>query len=82
MTPSARKNLKVAIGLAIGFSIGALCRFLDIPSPAPTLLAGALLVVAMSLGYVLTDRWCSRQAAESRELCGGPDGSLKGDHDD
>ena len=79
MTPSFRKNVKVAIGLVIGFSIGALCRMLDIPSPAPTMLAGAMLVVAMSLGYVVTDRWCSMQTAESRRFCGGPDGSLKND---
>lgn len=79
MTPSSTKNVKVAIGLVIGFSIGALCRMLEIPSPAPTLLAGALLVVAMSLGYVVTDRWCSKRSADSRRFCGGPDGSLKND---
>lgn len=71
--------MKVAIGMVIGFAIGALCRLLNIPSPAPTMLAGALLVVAMSLGYVVTDRWCSKQAAQNRRFCGGPDGSLKGD---
>jgi XapX domain-containing protein len=31
--------------------IGAGCRFFDIPSPAPPRLIGALLLVAMTLGF-------------------------------
>jgi XapX domain-containing protein len=66
--------VKVALGLLLGLGIGALCRFLAIPSPAPPVLPGALLVVAMTLGYIAADRWlCRRQALHAR-LCGGPDG--------
>jgi NAD(P)H dehydrogenase (quinone) len=37
-------------------AIGAACRWFDIPSPAPPKLVGALLVVAMTMGFLLTDR--------------------------
>jgi XapX domain-containing protein len=41
-----------AIGLLLALAIGAGCRWLDIPLPAPPRLQGALLVVAMSAGYL------------------------------
>ena len=60
------KALKIAIGLALGFGIGFACRLFLLPSPAPTALAGALLVVAMTCGWKLTDRWmCNRPAAQA-----------------
>ncbi|GAB3097904.1 hypothetical protein GCM10027159_18600 [Lysobacter terrae] len=40
-------------GIVAALLIGAGCRALDIPSPAPPKLQGALLVVAMTLGYLL-----------------------------
>lgn len=40
------------IGLALGLLIGALCRYFDIPLPAPPKLVGALLVVTMTLGFL------------------------------
>ena len=40
------------IGLALGLLIGALCRYFDIPRPAPPKLVGALLVVTMTLGFL------------------------------
>lgn len=66
--------MKIALGLLLGFLIGAVCRLADIPSPAPPALVGALLVLAMTVGYVLTDRWATHRAAHNRELCGGPSG--------
>lgn len=42
-----------AIALILGFAIGAGCRWFDIPSPAPTRIAGAMLVVATTLGYIV-----------------------------
>jgi XapX domain-containing protein len=44
------------LGLLVGFAIGAGCRFFDIPSPAPPRLIGALLLVAMTVGFVAADR--------------------------
>lgn len=41
------------IGSALGITVGGLCRWLDIPSPAPPSPIGALLVVAMTAGYVI-----------------------------
>ena len=45
--------------IALGLVIGGLCRWLQLPVPAPPHLAGALLVVAVTLGYQLADRWLS-----------------------
>lgn len=41
------------IGSILGIGVGGLCRWLDIPSPAPPSPIGALLVVAMTAGYVV-----------------------------
>lgn len=40
------------IGCVLGLVIGAICRACDIPSPAPPTPIGALLVVAMTSGYM------------------------------
>ena len=68
------QRLKVTLGLVLGLGIGALCRLLAIPSPAPTMLPGALLVIAMTLGYIAADRWLARRHALHEPFCGGPDG--------
>ena len=44
-------------GLAMALLIGIGCRLLDIPLPAPPKVQGALLVVAMTLGFLAADRW-------------------------
>lgn len=41
--------------LALGLGIGLGCRWFDLPLPAPPKLVGALLVVAMTLGFMGTD---------------------------
>jgi XapX domain-containing protein len=48
--------LKIAIGLALGFLVGAGCRWFDVPAPSPPTLLGACLVVSVTLGYVTADR--------------------------
>jgi XapX domain-containing protein len=70
--------IKVLIGAAVAFSVGAGCRYFDIPVPSPPVLPGALLVVAMTLGYTLTDRALSRttHVATTKRLCGGPSGAI------
>ncbi len=47
--------VKTSLGLVLAFSIGAGARFLDIPVPAPPRILGALLVLAMTIGYVCAD---------------------------
>lgn len=48
--------MKLLIGLAVSFGIGALCRYFGLPVPSPPVLPGALLVLAMTLGYSLAGR--------------------------
>lgn len=48
--------LKTLIGFALAFALGAACRWIDIPVPAPNRLIGALLVLAVTLGYLAADR--------------------------
>ena len=43
----------LVIGSLRGRAIGAVCRACEIPSPAPPTPIGALLVVAMTSGYVV-----------------------------
>lgn len=43
------------ISLALGLSIGIACRWFDLPLPAPPKLVGALLVLAITLGFIGVD---------------------------
>lgn len=71
-------NQKTWLGFALAFAIGAVCRAMGIPLPAPPVLIGALLVVAMTTGYVLTDRFAAHRAAAQKSRCGGPSGDTIG----
>ncbi|MEO5937285.1 MAG: DUF1427 family protein [Terriglobales bacterium] len=53
------------IGLAMAFGIGAACRWFELPVPAPPKLLGALLVVAMTMGYIGVDRFKASRATNS-----------------
>ncbi len=44
--------IQTFIGIALGLVIGFVCRYFDLPLPAPPKLVGALLVVAMTLGFM------------------------------
>ncbi|MEL6302806.1 MAG: DUF1427 family protein [Pseudomonadota bacterium] len=46
--------MTAALGLVLGLTIGAACRWFDLPLPAPPRLTGALLVVCMTLGFIVT----------------------------
>jgi XapX domain-containing protein len=48
--------LKTSIGLLLGLLIGAGCRWFEVPLPSPPKLFGALLVVAMTVGYIGIDK--------------------------
>jgi XapX domain-containing protein len=45
--------ISLLLGVILGLLVGALCRWFDLPSPTPPTPVGALLVVAMTLGYVV-----------------------------
>ncbi len=66
--------MKAAVGLVVAFAIGFACRAFGIPSPAPPLIVGALLVMAMTVGYVLVDRYMAKHPARHKADCGGPSG--------
>lgn len=68
--------MKFLIGLIISFTVGVGCRYFDIPVGSPPVLPGALLVLAMTLGYSSTDKLLARrnQASTTAHLCGGPSG--------
>jgi len=44
------------LSLALGLGIGIACRWFDLPLPAPPKLVGALLVLAITLGFIGVDR--------------------------
>lgn len=50
-------GIKYYIGVVIAFCVGALCRRFEIAAPAPPAIPGALLVVAMTLGYAAADKF-------------------------
>jgi XapX domain-containing protein len=71
---------KIAVGLALALTIGVACRWFDIPVPSPPKVPGALLVLAMTIGYVGTDwliatRVAANKPVTTQHLCGGPTGS-------
>lgn len=68
--------MKLLIGMLLSLVVGMGCRIFDIPVPSPPVLPGALLVVAMTLGYSGADRFLTRttRAATTKHLCGGPTG--------
>jgi XapX domain-containing protein len=77
--------IKLTVGIILGLLIGAGCRWFDIPVPSPPKLAGALLVVAMTVGYMGTDkliatRFSSKGPATTQEICGGPTGDANSTH--
>jgi XapX domain-containing protein len=77
MTSASTFAVKSLLGLALAFAIGFACRAFGIPSPAPPVIVGALLVVAMTTGYLLVDRFMARPAVHALD-CGGPSGLTAG----
>jgi XapX domain-containing protein len=65
--------MKSMIGVVLAFALGFACRAFGIPSPAPPLILGALLVMAMTIGYILVDGWVASPAQHAPD-CAGPSG--------
>ena len=66
--------MKIALGLLLAVLIGVLCRLTGLPLPAPPVFVGALLVLSMTIGYLLVDRYIATHPAVHEPLCGGPSG--------
>ncbi len=66
--------MKVVVGLVLAFALGFACRAFGIPSPAPPVVVGALLVMAMTVGYLLVDRYAAAHPVQHKADCGGPSG--------
>ena len=67
-------NGKVAAGFVLALSIGVICRLAGLPLPAPPVFIGALLVVAMTTGYLLVERFHPHREDTQRTNCAGPTG--------
>lgn len=66
-------NIKVFIGLVLGFVIGLGCSLLHVPVPAPPVISGSLLVIAMTSGYLLADKYlCKHRPKDYESHSGGP----------
>jgi XapX domain-containing protein len=57
--------MKILIAFMVAFGIGAASRWTGVPSLAPQAIVGALLIVAMSTGYVSADRFLKRNPSPS-----------------
>jgi XapX domain-containing protein len=69
--------MKLIIGLVMSFAVGVFCRVFDIPVGSPPVIPGALLVLAMTLGYTSANSYLNRRnkPATTSHLCGGPSGA-------
>src|ERR1700683_2354753 len=66
---------RIAIGFVLSFLIGAGCRYFNTPAASPPVIPGALIVLAMTLGYTSMDKVLIRKkdhGAPTKHLCGGP----------
>jgi len=70
--------MKIAIGIILAFAIGVICRLSGIPVPAPPAIVGALLVLAMTTGYILVDQLNGQRPNKNKKHCGGPTGASSG----
>ena len=68
--------MKFTIGLIVSFAVGVGCRYFDIPVGSPSVIPGALIVLAMTAGYSWTDQLLKarHKVATTAHLCGGPTG--------
>ena len=48
-------DFKWVIAMVVSLGVGAGARLLNVPAPAPPRIAGVLLVVAMTIGFTVTN---------------------------
>ena len=63
---------KTFAGIFLGLLIGSACRWFDIPLPSPPKLLGALLVVAMTVGYMATGNFLAARSTPNTAIADGP----------
>lgn len=70
-------RMRFIVGLVISFAVGVGCRYFDIPVGSPAVIPGALVVLAMTMGYSSTNKILNRRSrlANTSHLCGGPSGA-------
>ncbi len=68
--------MKIALGFLLAFCIGVICRLVGIPVPAPPAIVGALLVVAVTAGYLIAGRYATKRPNKHEHLGGGPTGTV------
>jgi XapX domain-containing protein len=74
--------MKILIAFIVAFGIGAGSRWTGVPSLAPQAIVGALLIVAMSTGYVSADRFLKRISSPAVTVTVSPGASnQQGSHD-
>lgn len=56
--------IKSVIAILLALTIGAACRWFDVPVPAPPTLFGALLIIATPLGYIMADTILSKRTLD------------------
>jgi XapX domain-containing protein len=54
-------TIRLIAGYLLAFAIGVTCRLVSIPLPAPTAMLGAIIVLAITLGYLSADRLYDQQ---------------------
>ena len=62
--------VKITIGLIIAFLIGAACRYFKLPVPAPPTIYGVLLIMAITLGFIVTDKFMKEEAVNQPQNIG------------
>jgi XapX domain-containing protein len=73
--------MKILIAFIVAFGIGAGSRWTGAPSLAPQAIVGALLIVAMSTGYVSADRLLKRTPSPAVTVTVSPGaGNQQGSH--
>lgn len=57
--------MKIVLGLSVGFLLGFVCRYFDIPVPSPPKLLGAFVIVAVTVGYMSADHLLAKPAQKT-----------------
>ncbi|MEY2341701.1 DUF1427 family protein [Acidithiobacillus sp. IBUN Pt1247-S3] len=61
------KTVKPVAGIVVAFLFGFTCRAFGIPSPAPPVIMGAILVMAMTVGTIVMDRVMTKSALRAND---------------